>query len=57
MNCARSETLRVASAELRIASETLRADSRELLAASKKLRRKPTGFPQAVHSLSTGKES
>ena len=67
-NCARSETLRAASVELRIVAQNLRAEARELLATSAIIRdeaenvmdaciaqriRKPTGSPQAVHSLST----
>ena len=62
-NCARSESLRSASIELRIASEDLRAEARELIATAKdigldrqRLSRKLTDFPQAVHSLSTGNE-
>lgn len=72
MNCARSESLRAASIELRIVSEALRADTHELLATSAEIRRRSeavigacahrqraesTASPQAVHSLSTGKLS
>ena len=71
-NYERSESLRKASAELRIVSETLRAEAEELMATSRDIRkraqavmevcmqrlsRKSTSSPQAVHSLSTGKKS
>ena len=70
MNCERSELLREASTELRFVSETLRAEARELIATARDIHRasrellmrqrlsgKPTGSPQAVHSLSTGNET